>query len=48
MEMYEQQEPFKLTDFILLSNFLNLFLYKVILGNLFGKATIFLSSSITF
>lgn len=37
MEMYEQQNPFKLTDFILLSNFLNIFLYKVVLGNLFGE-----------
>lgn len=36
MEMYEQQKPFKLNDFILLSNFLNMFLYKAVLGNLFG------------
>lgn len=35
--MYEQQNPFKLTDFITMSNFLNQFLYKGILNNLFGK-----------
>lgn len=37
MEMYEQQKPFKLTDFIVMSNFFNLFLYKAVSGNLFGK-----------
>lgn len=36
MEMYEQQHPFKLSDFITMSNFLNLFLYKGVLSNLFG------------
>lgn len=35
IEMYEQQNPFKLCDFIALSNFLNTFLYKGILNNLF-------------
>lgn len=35
--MYEQQHPFKLNDFIIMSSFLNMFLYKAILGNLFGK-----------
>lgn len=35
--MYEQQNPFKLTDFIVLSSFLNTFLYKAVLGNLFGN-----------
>jgi len=37
MEMYEQQDPFKLTDFISMSYFLNQFLYKAILTYLFGK-----------
>lgn len=37
MEMYEQQNPFKLNDFIVMSSFLNMFLYKAVLGNLFGK-----------
>lgn len=37
MEMYEQQDPFKLTDFITMSYFLNQFLYKAVLSNLFGK-----------
>lgn len=40
MEMYEQQNPFKLTDFVSMSNFLNLFLYRAVLGNLFGKQII--------
>uniref|UniRef100_A0A0A9Y2C9 HECT-type E3 ubiquitin transferase n=2 Tax=Lygus hesperus TaxID=30085 RepID=A0A0A9Y2C9_LYGHE len=35
IEMYEQQNPFKLNDFITMSNFLNQFLYKGILNNLF-------------
>jgi ubiquitin-protein ligase E3 B len=38
--MYEQQNPFKLTDFIVLSTFLNTFLYKAVLGNLFDLKTI--------
>lgn len=37
MEMYEQQEPFKLTDFVTMSYFLNQFLYKAVLNNLFGE-----------
>lgn len=37
MEMYEHQDPFKLTDFITMSYFLNQFLYKAVLTNLFGK-----------
>lgn len=36
MEMYEQQNPFQLMDFIVMSSFLNMFLYKAVLGNLFG------------
>ncbi|XP_054008078.1 ubiquitin-protein ligase E3B isoform X2 [Hylaeus anthracinus] len=35
MEMYEQQEPFKITDFVTISYFLNQFLYKAVLNNLF-------------
>ena len=35
--MYEQQDPFKLTDFVTMSYFLNQFLYKAVLNNLFGK-----------
>ena len=37
MEMYDQQEPFKITDYITLSNFLNLFLYRSIHNQLFGE-----------
>lgn len=37
MEMYEKQKPFRLADFAAMSNFLNIFLYKAVLGNLFGK-----------
>lgn len=36
MEMYEKQNPFKLSDFVVMSNFLNVFLYKAVMGNLFG------------
>lgn len=50
--MYEQQNPFKLNDFIVMSSFLNMFLYKAILGNLFGKKTVktttVFSSTLTF
>jgi ubiquitin-protein ligase E3 B len=35
--MYEQQRPFQLTDYVHMSSFLNQFLYKGVLGNLFGK-----------
>ncbi|XP_014290363.1 ubiquitin-protein ligase E3B [Halyomorpha halys] len=35
IEMYEEQNPFKLNDFICMSSFLNMFLYKGILNNLF-------------
>jgi len=38
MEMYEHQDPFKLMDFIAMSYFLNQFLYKAVLTNLFGKS----------
>jgi hypothetical protein len=38
MEMYEQQDPFKLTDFVAMSYFLNQFLYKAVLINLFGES----------
>lgn len=37
IEMYEQQKPFVLRDYILMSSFLNIFLYKGISQNLFGK-----------
>lgn len=36
IEMYEQQNPFKLSNYVTMSNFLNHFLYKGILNNLFG------------
>lgn len=45
MEMYEHQDPFKLTDFITMSYFLNQFLYKAVLTNLFGKFVIILNHS---
>lgn len=35
LEMYNQQKPFKLTDFVAMSSFLNHFLYKALLQNLF-------------
>lgn len=37
VEMYEKQSPFKLSDFIVMSNFLNLFIYKAVVGNLLGN-----------
>lgn len=37
IEMYEQQTPFQMTDYIGLSYFLNNFLYKAIQANSFGK-----------
>lgn len=37
LEMYEQQKPFRLVDYVYMSSFLNQFLYKGVLGNLFGK-----------
>lgn len=37
IEMYENQVPFKITDYIGLSYFLNNFLYKAIQSNLVGK-----------
>ncbi|KAM0725175.1 Ubiquitin-protein ligase E3B [Formica fusca] len=40
MEMYEQQDPFKLTDFITMSYFLNQFLYKAVLSNLFDVKSV--------
>ncbi|XP_046427763.1 ubiquitin-protein ligase E3B [Neodiprion pinetum] len=40
MEMYEQQFPFKLSDFITMSYFLNQFLYKAVLNNLFDVKTV--------
>ncbi|XP_030752735.1 ubiquitin-protein ligase E3B isoform X2 [Sitophilus oryzae] len=40
MEMYEKQSPFHLSDFVAMSNFLNIFLYKAVLGNLFDIKTI--------
>ncbi|CAB3235019.1 unnamed protein product [Arctia plantaginis] len=40
MEMYEQQNPFKLQDFVNMSLFLNMFVYKSIMGQLFDLKTI--------
>ncbi|CAH0555010.1 unnamed protein product [Brassicogethes aeneus] len=40
MEMYEQQKQFHLSDFIVMSHFINTFLYKAVLGNLFDLKTI--------
>ncbi|CAH2240226.1 jg1784 [Pararge aegeria aegeria] len=40
MEMYEKQDPFKLQDFINMSHFLNMFIYKSIIGQLFDLKTI--------
>lgn len=40
MEMYEQQEPFKLQDFINMSQFLNLLIYKSIMGQLFDVKSV--------
>ncbi|CAG9759771.1 unnamed protein product [Ceutorhynchus assimilis] len=40
MEMYEKQKPFRLADFVAMSNFLNVFLYKGVLGNLFDIKSI--------
>lgn len=36
IEMYEQQEPFQLSDYTGLSYFLNNFLYKTIQDNIIG------------
>lgn len=35
--MYEQQKPFILRDYVLMSSFLNMFLYKGLSQNLFSK-----------
>ncbi|XP_067010981.1 ubiquitin-protein ligase E3B isoform X2 [Anabrus simplex] len=35
LEMYEQQKPFRLSDYVAMSYFLNHFLYKAVLANLF-------------
>ncbi|XP_045532186.1 ubiquitin-protein ligase E3B [Pieris brassicae] len=40
MEMYEKQEPFKLHDFVNMSSFLNMFIYKSIIGQLFDLKSI--------
>ncbi|XP_045782566.1 ubiquitin-protein ligase E3B [Maniola jurtina] len=40
MEMYEKQDPFKLQDFVNMSHFLNMFIYKSIIGQLFDLKTI--------
>lgn len=37
IEMYEQQIPFELMDYVALSSFLNMFSYKAIQDNIFGK-----------
>lgn len=36
IEMYEQQDPFQLSDYTGLSYFLNNFLFKTIQDNIFG------------
>ncbi|GLH04043.1 E3 ubiquitin-protein ligase Nedd-4 [Gryllus bimaculatus] len=40
MEMYEQQSPFRLQDYVAMSNFLNNFLYRGVLSNLFDIKTL--------
>ncbi|XP_050345337.1 ubiquitin-protein ligase E3B [Nymphalis io] len=40
MEMYEKQDPFKLQDFVNMSQFLNMFIYKSIIGQLFELKTL--------
>ncbi|KAH1003133.1 ubiquitin-protein ligase E3B isoform X1 [Dendroctonus ponderosae] len=40
IEMYEKQRLFRLGDFVALSHFLNVFLYKAVLGNLFDIKSI--------
>jgi len=42
--MYEQQTPFRIGDFVLMSNFLNQFAYKAVLGGLFGMWIVILNS----
>lgn len=37
IEMYEQQSPFELSDYVGLSYFLNNFLFKAIQDNVFGR-----------
>lgn len=37
IEMYEQQTPFELSDYVGLSYFLNNFLYRAIQENVFGE-----------
>ncbi|XP_059616047.1 ubiquitin-protein ligase E3B [Phlebotomus argentipes] len=44
IEMYEQQTPFQLTDFVALSYFLNNFLYRAIQEGLFDPKTLTSSS----
>lgn len=39
--MYEQQIPFELMDYVALSSFLNMFSYKAIQENIFGKLNAF-------
>lgn len=41
IEMYEQEKPFVIRDYILMSSFLNIFLYKGISQNFFGKIFFF-------
>lgn len=36
IEMYEQQTPFRIGDYVLMSNFLNQFAYKAVLGGQLG------------
>lgn len=37
IEMYEQQIPFELMDYVALSSFINMFSYKAIQDNIFGE-----------
>ncbi|XP_014225779.1 ubiquitin-protein ligase E3B [Trichogramma pretiosum] len=47
IEMYEKQHPFKLSDFLLISQFLNQFLYKSIFYGLIDDVTVSWSSVFT-
>ncbi|XP_059481924.1 ubiquitin-protein ligase E3B [Neocloeon triangulifer] len=40
IEMYEQQKPFRVGDYVLMSNFLNQFAYKAVLGGLFDAKSL--------
>ncbi|XP_065343486.1 ubiquitin-protein ligase E3B [Cloeon dipterum] len=40
IEMYEQQKPFRMGDYVLMSNFLNQFAYKAVLTGLFDPKSL--------